>query len=194
MSYRTGRKAAACVRSTQRGEGDSLISPMTRTRLFRPGLRAFAAAAIALFTIHGLALAETAPPAAPPQQDGAQAVRVLRDLPYVEDGHERQKLDLYLPQKPAGPLLVWIHGGGWREGSKANPPGLAVVENGVAVASIGYRLSQHALFPAQIEDCKAAIRWLRAHAAEYGYDPQKIAVWGESAGDISRHCWRSLGR
>lgn len=108
--------------------------------------------------------------------------RVLKDLAYVKDGHANQKLDLYLPAKPAGPLLVWIHGGGWRGGTKNNPPGLALVAKGFAVASVEYRFSQHAIFPAQIEDCKAAIRWLRAHASEYGYDPQRIGAWGASAG------------
>jgi acetyl esterase/lipase len=108
--------------------------------------------------------------------------RVVADLAYVPNGHAQQKLDLYLPEKPAGPLLVWIHGGGWSAGSKANPPGLPMLGQGYAVASVEYRFSQHAIFPAQIEDCKAAIRWLRAHASEYGYDPQRIAVWGASAG------------
>ena len=108
--------------------------------------------------------------------------RTLLDLPYVTNGHRRQKLDLYLPAKPTGPLLVWIHGGGWRAGSKDNPPGLAFVNGGVAVASLEYRFSQDAIFPAQIEDCKAAIRWLRAHAKEYGFDPKRVAVWGASAG------------
>ena len=101
---------------------------------------------------------------------------------YVENGHGQQKLDLYLPAQPKGPLLVWIHGGGWRGGNKANPPGLAMVKNGVAVASVEYRFSQHAIFPAQIEDCKAAIRWLRAHAGEYGYRKDMVAAWGASAG------------
>jgi acetyl esterase/lipase len=108
--------------------------------------------------------------------------RLLRDVSYVKNGHTRQKLDLYLPAAPTGPLIVWIHGGGWREGSKANPPGLAALTEGVAVASLAYRFSQDAVFPAQIEDCKAAIRWLRAHAAEHGYDPQQVCVWGASAG------------
>jgi acetyl esterase/lipase len=109
-------------------------------------------------------------------------VRKLANVTYVTDGHANQTLDLYLPAKPAGPLLVWIHGGGWRGGSKANPPGLAVLAKGVTVASVEYRFSQHAIFPAQIEDCKAAIRWLRAHASEYGYDPKRIGCWGASAG------------
>jgi acetyl esterase/lipase len=108
--------------------------------------------------------------------------KVLLDLPYVENGHAQQKLDLYLPAQPKGPLLVWIHGGGWRGGTKDRPPGLALVKNGVAVASVEYRFSQHAIFPAQIEDCKAAIRWLRAHAKEYGYRDDMVAAWGASAG------------
>lgn len=108
--------------------------------------------------------------------------KVLRDLPYVTNGHARQKLDLYLPASPKGPLLVWIHGGGWRAGSKSEVDGLPLLDKGYAVASVEYRFSQDAIFPAQIEDCKAAIRWLRAHAAEYHYDPKRIGVWGASAG------------
>jgi acetyl esterase/lipase len=108
--------------------------------------------------------------------------RTLLDLPYVKDGHASQKLDLYLPPKPAGPLVVWIHGGGWRGGNKSNPPGLPLLGKGYVIASVEYRFSQVAIFPAQIEDCKAAIRWLRAHATEYGYDPQRIGAWGASAG------------
>lgn len=109
-----------------------------------------------------------------------------RDLAYRKDGHERQKLDLYLPEKsdrPA-PLIIWIHGGGWQGGSKENtlPLRQGWVERGYAIASINYRLSGHAVFPAQIEDCKAAIRWLRAHAAQYQIDPTRFGVWGSSAG------------
>ena len=109
-----------------------------------------------------------------------------RDLAYVENGHERQKLDLYLPEKPAGPLplIIWIHGGGWQNGSKENCPPLrdGYTGRGFAIASINYRLSGHATFPAQIEDCKAAVRWLRAHAKEYGLDPGRFGAWGSSAG------------
>lgn len=108
--------------------------------------------------------------------------RALRDLAYVEKGHAHQRLDLYLPARPTGPLLVMIHGGGWMGGSKDQPEGLTLLGRGYAIANIDYRLSQDAIFPAQIEDCKAAIRWLRAHASEYGYDPQRIGAWGASAG------------
>lgn len=113
-------------------------------------------------------------------------VKSHRDLVYVEGGHERHKLDLYLPDKADGPLplLIWVHGGGWQNGSKDGCPPLrsGYVERGYAVASINYRLSGHAVFPAQIEDCKAAIRWLRAHAREYNLDTKRFGVWGSSAG------------
>lgn len=117
-------------------------------------------------------------PAAPPE------VRVLHDLAYVPDGHERQKLDLYLPEKEDGslPVIVWVHGGGWQGGNKDNCPAVRFVTKGFAVASINYRLSQHAKFPAQIEDAKSAIRWLRANATTYHLDPDHIGVWGASAG------------
>ena len=113
-----------------------------------------------------------------------EGVTVQRDLAYVPGGHERQKLDLYLP-KDAGkplPVIVWIHGGGWQAGSKENNPLLAYAGKGYAVASINYRLSQHAVFPAQLEDCKTAIRWLRAQAKTYNLNPNKIGVAGSSAG------------
>ena len=113
-------------------------------------------------------------------------VKSHRDLVYVEGGHERHKLDLYLPEKADGPLplIIWVHGGGWQNGSKDGCPPLrgGYIERGYAVASINYRLSGHAVFPAQIEDCKAAIRWLRAHAKEYNLDAKRFGVWGSSAG------------
>ena len=110
-------------------------------------------------------------------------VRKINDVPYVEGGHERQKLDLYLPAKGTShPLVVWIHGGGWEGGSKNDCPAVGLTDHGYVVASVNYRLSQHAPFPAQIEDCKAAIRWLRAHASDYGIDPARVGVWGASAG------------
>ena len=124
--------------------------------------------------------------AQPPQLRVPEGVKAHRDIAYVENGHERQKLDLYLPEKTGAPLplLIWIHGGGWAAGSKDGCPPLrgGYIGRGYAVASIGYRLSGHAVFPAQIEDCKAAIRWLRAHAKEYNLDPKRFGVWGSSAG------------
>ncbi|WP_193211078.1 alpha/beta hydrolase [Luteolibacter marinus] len=111
-----------------------------------------------------------------------EGTKVLKDLPYVTDGHASQKLDLYVPAKPTGPLYIYIHGGAWWGGSKDGVYHLDLLEAGYAVASVEYRFSQDAVFPAQIQDCKAAVRWLRAHAKEYGYDPARIAVCGDSAG------------
>ncbi|QGJ69189.1 Carboxylesterase type B [Planctomycetales bacterium 10988] len=124
-----------------------------------------------------------------PQAPGGRmlaGIEAHRDMPYVTNGHERHKLDLFLPEntKEPLPLLIWIHGGGWQNGSKDGCPPLrkGYVQAGYAVASINYRLSGHATFPAQIEDCKAAIRWLRAHAKKYHLDPERFGVWGSSAG------------
>ena len=108
---------------------------------------------------------------------------LLRNVPYVNDGHERHTLDLFVPEHEGKiPLLVWIHGGAWVWGDKNDPSFYRFVKQGYAVASINYRLSQHAVFPAQILDCKSAIRWLKAHAPEYGIDPKRVGVGGASAG------------
>jgi acetyl esterase/lipase len=105
------------------------------------------------------------------------------DLAYVASAHPRQKLDLYLPKNAAkAPLIIWVHGGAWLEGSKNDLVPRDYLADGYAVASINYRLSQHAIFPAQLQDCKAAVRWLRAHAAQYHLDPQRFGAWGASAG------------
>ncbi len=106
-----------------------------------------------------------------------------KDLEYGPHG-VGNRLDLYLPPKADAPtpLVIWIHGGGWEAGNKDNPPGLGLLKKGYALASINYRLSQEAKFPAQIEDCKAAIRFLRANAKKYNLDPDHFGVWGASAG------------
>lgn len=107
------------------------------------------------------------------------------DIRYVPDGDPSQALDIYYPQTPGEkprPLLVWIHGGGWTGGSKAAPPYLNQLARGYLVASIEYRFSQKAIFPAQIQDCQAAIRWLRANASKYNIDPSRVGVGGASAG------------
>jgi len=104
------------------------------------------------------------------------------------DGGVRQVLDIYLPvgPVPAGgrPVVVWIHGGGWQNGDKASAAGRAaqLMPLGFAVVGINYRLSGTYSHPAQINDCKGAIRWLRSHAAEYGLDDLRFGVWGSSAG------------
>lgn len=111
-------------------------------------------------------------------------VRSLRDIAYVENGHERHVLDLHIPADATRetPLVVFIHGGGWRQGNKDRPPIAPLLDDGFVCASINYRLTEHAAFPAQIHDCKAAIRWLRSNAETHGYDATRIGVWGTSAG------------
>jgi len=110
--------------------------------------------------------------------------KVHVDVPYVARGGSQQQLDLFLLQAPGEgvPLVVWIHGGEFRTGSKAQNVPLWLLDEGYAVASVNYRLSGQAVFPAQIEDCKAAVRWLRANARHHGIDAERIAAWGESAG------------
>jgi len=113
-------------------------------------------------------------------------VQAQKDITYAETASGPQMLDLYRPTntKDPAPLIIWIHGGGWKNGSKENclPLRMGFTERGYAVASINYRLTGEATFPAQIEDCKAAVRWLRAHAEKYGLDAVHFGVWGSSAG------------
>jgi acetyl esterase/lipase len=108
------------------------------------------------------------------------------DIPYASQS-QAQKLDIYLPDEGYGPfpVIVSIHGGAFKGGDKGDnqvTPMLEGLDRGYAVVSINYRLSQEAIFPAQIRDVKAALRWIRAHAKEYKFNPDKIAAWGGSAG------------
>ena len=112
-------------------------------------------------------------------------VTALRDLEYGRVGERPLRLDLYLPQdtKTPRPLIIWIHGGAWLAGSKdGGSPALQFTGHGYTVAHVGYRLSGEAKFPAQINDCKGAVRWLRANAGKYQLDPDKFVAWGSSAG------------
>ena len=118
-----------------------------------------------------------------------EGIEAKRDIPYAGTENPRQKLDLYLPKKRNGdkplPVVVFIHGGGWKGGDKSGGLrniALYVSSGDYAGVSVGYRLTNEAQWPAQIHDCKAAIRWVRANAKEYGLDAQHIAVWGSSAG------------
>ncbi len=111
--------------------------------------------------------------------------KVLKDITYATVGERKLPLDLYFPANAdrALPLVIWIHGGGWRGGSKENPGrALPLLGRGYAVASVEYRLSGEAIFPAAIEDCKAAVSFLRLNAAKYNLDPDRLGVWGSSAG------------
>jgi acetyl esterase/lipase len=111
-------------------------------------------------------------------------VEIHRNLEYANiNGHSLQ-LDLAVPKEGARPfpLIIYIHGGGWKAGDKGDRRARPFLTMGYAVASINYRLSNEAIFPAQIYDCKAAVRWLRAHATGYGLNPDKFGAWGDSAG------------
>ena len=122
-----------------------------------------------------LAVAAQAPPEKTP-----------RNLEYAHPESGPLSLDLYLPETGAAfPLIVWIHGGAFRSGDKAGiwyKPILNQTRRGYAVASIDYRLSGAAKFPALVQDAKAAVRWLRANAARYNLNAGRIVVAGESAG------------
>ena len=109
----------------------------------------------------------------------------MRNIRYVENGHFNQVLDLFLPDPPSDkplPLMIWIHGGEYRFGTHHDPSVAFLVNEGFAVASIQYRFSQHAIWPAQGYDSKAVVRYLRAHAAEYNLDPDHFGIGGWSAG------------
>ncbi|MCX6910784.1 MAG: alpha/beta hydrolase, partial [Verrucomicrobia bacterium] len=120
------------------------------------------------------------PQGPPPLPEG---VRALREIEYMPGGGPSQSLDLYLQKSDRPlPLIIWVHGGAWLSGDKRGGPFFQMLARGYAVASLNYRLSHQAVFPAQIEDCKAAIRWMRAHAREYNLDPGRFGAWGSSAG------------
>lgn len=144
------------------------------------------ATAIALFGFASLFATDAAAQKAAPQRPKLPSGFTAEyDVKYVPDGDDAQALDIYYPETPAEkplPLLIWIHGGGWSGGSKAAPPYLNQLSRGYVVASLEYRFSQKALFPAQIQDCQAAIRFLRAKAKKYSLDPQRVGVGGGSAG------------
>jgi len=114
--------------------------------------------------------------------------RVIRDVYYVDSDRLRaHQLDVYLPQyrtfwDAPRPLVIWIHGGAWRGFDKSATPAAILPHFGYVAASINYRSTNEAKFPAQLDDVKSAIRYMRAHCHDYGCDPQKIGVWGVSSG------------
>ena len=112
-------------------------------------------------------------PRPPDHEDIVFARRPQRDL----------TLDIYLPASTTNPpLVIYIHGGAWKRGSPKNIPVLDLLDDGIAVAGIVYRFSSEARFPAQLDDVKAAIAWLRGNAARLGFDGSRIALLGLSAG------------
>jgi acetyl esterase/lipase len=120
------------------------------------------------------------------QTPNPPGLKVERDLLFASLGGKNLKLHLYRPENSSGnvPVVVLIYGGAWMARNQAmeTPKAAWLATHGYAAAVIDHRLSSEALFPAQIYDCKAAVRWLRANAAKYGLDAAHIGAWGESSG------------
>jgi acetyl esterase/lipase len=119
------------------------------------------------------------------------APRVLRDVVFASRlGFRPLSLDLYLPDADDAPVVVFLHGGGWRAGSRAVfVPHVSaddsfgrIVAAGFAVAAVDYRLSGEAHFPAQVDDVRSALAWVRASGESHGFDGSRVVLWGESAG------------
>lgn len=139
---------------------------------------------ILLLLLGGMAF--TAPPVSAVFKEFYSEIYKTTDIAYADES-AAQKLDIYWPKEGEGPypVIVSIHGGGYCTGDKVGSDALVAwqgLERGYAVVSVNYRLSSEAVFPAQINDVKAAIRFIRANAEEYDLDPDRIAVWGSSAG------------
>ena len=133
------------------------------------------------------------PPGILDSQWGPKNADIWTSLSYsAPNGYRELELDIYVPRDRSAPVgcVVWIHGGAWLFGDRKFlpeywPEGLlfqSIVDAGLAVATIDYRHSREASFPAQMHDAKAAIRYLRQFADNFGIDPNRIGVWGESAG------------
>ncbi len=115
--------------------------------------------------------------------------KVIKDIPYVPNPAPNQNMDLYLPANvtaQAGsqpvPIVIWIHGGAWMMGYKDWDNVKYLVHHGYAIASVDYRFAPDSKFPAQIQDCNAALNFIRAHGSDYGIDTNRIIVGGGSAG------------
>jgi acetyl esterase/lipase len=145
---------------------------------------------ISLFA-SALSLQAASPSAQAPKQKAAApqkvppGVEIIRDVEVGAGGGRTLHVVIARPKEPPKtpmPAVLWIHGGGWSGGSHAGNTAMWLATNGYFTASVEYRLSGEAKWPAQIEDCKLAVRWLRANAAKYRVNPAKIGCWGSSAG------------
>ncbi len=112
----------------------------------------------------------------------AASAETQTDIEYARIGGLALKLDLHLPKTANPPLIVYVHGGAWRAGSKSDVPIAKLLDHGFAIASVDYRLSTQAVFPVQIHDLKAAIRFLRAKSELFHLNTSRIAIIGSSAG------------
>ena len=113
------------------------------------------------------------------------APTILKDIEYARPNGYPLLLDLYLPERAQDesvPVVLWVHGGGWKNGSKEKAKAAWLAEEGYAVVSINYRLTDVAQWPAQIDDCREAVRWARRNSSVFGFDLDRIGTWGSSAG------------
>jgi acetyl esterase/lipase len=118
-------------------------------------------------------------------EEVAVPVREEFDIQYGAAGERPLFLDLLAPEVAPGkraPAVIYVHGGGWVQGDRSWSPNRILAEAGFVTVTISYRFSGEAIFPAQIHDVKAAIRWVRANAGRYGIDPARVGIWGHSAG------------
>jgi acetyl esterase/lipase len=131
-----------------------------------------------------------APPPPPPE-----GIEVLQHVVIGKGGAQDLHALVAYPKDAPKPMpaVIFIHGGGWKGGGYATQHIFDIAKKGYFTASIEYRLSGVAKWPAQIQDCKLGIRWLRANAAKYSVDPNRIAVWGESAGGHLVACLGTMG-
>ncbi len=123
-------------------------------------------------------------------------MEVLHDVVFGTGGGRPLHAEIARPKDPAMkpmPAVIWIHGGGWEKGTYKDNPAAFLASHGYFTASIEYRLSGEAIWPAQIEDCKLAVRWLRANAVKYNIDPNHIGCWGHSAGGHLAACLGTMG-
>ncbi len=121
-----------------------------------------------------------------PVQKQGKEVCIHADQVYSNAGGTARLADVFLPSSGALPIpvVIWLHGGGWRYGDRRLAPDLALFAqcSGLAVVSIDYRLSDEVKFPAPVEDVKTAVRWVRSVASSFGFDERNIGLWGSSAG------------
>ena len=140
---------------------------------------------IGIALLPGVASAQLSEPAAWSTQIRNQ-YRIVTDITYLTANNWDAKLDLYVPQEGSGPFptVLYFHGGGWTGGSKESSvlTFLPYLEMGWAVVNVEYRLARVSLAPAAVEDCLCALRWVIRNAKEYGFDPSKIVLTGNSAG------------
>jgi acetyl esterase/lipase len=149
--------------------------------------------------IFPIALVHAADSATSPKQtttkDGPGGTEIIRDLEIAKVGSDEPLLvDIARPKTAKAPMpaVLCVHGGGWSGGSKDGFR-LDLAMRGYFVVSVGYRLAGKSLWPAQIEDCKLAVRWIRANAATYNVNPNKIGAWGHSAGGHLVACLGTMG-